>query len=95
MPYLKALGRGVLDAGDSPRQGAVMKLVGNFFIISMIELIGEGFALADNNGLSRDAVVQFLKESFQGPITAGRPLLDEQHTDVYALHPGAFLSKTL
>ena len=49
-----------------------MKLVGNFYIMSMMELIGEGLTLADKNGLQRDAVVHFLKESFQGPITGGK-----------------------
>ena len=65
------MGRGVLDVGDSPRLGSVMKLVGNFYIMSMMELIGEGLTLADKTGLQRDAVVHFLKESFQGPITGG------------------------
>ena len=73
------MGRGVLDVGDSPRLGSVMKLVGNFYIMSMMELIGEGLTLADKNGLQRDAVVHFLKESFQGPITGGKPSLRGHH----------------
>lgn len=75
MPYLESLGRGVFDVGDSPRLGHVMKLVGNFYIMSMMELIAEGMTLADKNGLKRDAVVHFLKESFQGPITGGQRLV--------------------
>lgn len=71
LPYLEAMGRGVLDVGDSPQLGSVMKLVGNFYIMSMMELIGEGLTLADKTGLNREAVVKFLKESFQGPITGG------------------------
>lgn len=66
------MGRGVLDVGDSPQLGSVMKLVGNFYIMSMMELIGEGLTLADKTGLNREAVVKFLKESFQGPITGGK-----------------------
>lgn len=72
MPYLEAMGRAVMDVGDFPRLGTSMKLVGNFFIMSMVELIAEGMTLADKSGLSREAVVDFLKESFQGPITGGR-----------------------
>lgn len=66
------MGRGVLDVGDSARNGHVMKLIGNFYIVSMMELIAEGMTLADKNGIQREAVVHFLKESFQGPITGGR-----------------------
>ena len=66
--------------GNSPRLGSVMKLVGNFFIMSMMELIGEGLTLADKTGLQRDAVVQFLKESFQGPITGGGTFLRQPHS---------------
>jgi 3-hydroxyisobutyrate dehydrogenase-like beta-hydroxyacid dehydrogenase len=71
LPYLEAMGRGVLDVGDSARLGHVMKLVGNYYIMSMIELVAEGMTLADKNGLQRDSVVQFLKGAFQGPITGG------------------------
>lgn len=43
-----------------------MKLVGNFFTMSMAKLIAEGNTLAEKkSGLNREAVVHFLKESFQ------------------------------
>ena len=32
----------VLDVGDEPRLGSVMKLTGNFFIVSFIEIVAEG-----------------------------------------------------
>ena len=34
----------VLDVGDEPRLGSVMKLTGNFFIVSFIEIVAEGGA---------------------------------------------------
>lgn len=71
MPLLKSLGRGVVDAGPEARQSNVLKLTTNFFIASMIELIAEGMTLADKNGVSREAVLSVLKESFPGPITTG------------------------
>ena len=39
---LEAMGKMVLDVGDEPRLGSVMKLTGNFFIVSFIEIIAEG-----------------------------------------------------
>lgn len=47
------------DVGDDPRLGSVMKLVGNFHIASIIELIAEGMTLGESNGLSRDTLLQF------------------------------------
>ena len=79
-PLLEAMGRGVLDAGDSARLGYVMKLVGNFFIMSMTELIGEGMTVADKTGLQRGAVLHFLQESFPGPITGGACLFGTLHS---------------
>ena len=36
-----------------------MKLVGNFHIASIIELIAEAMTLGESNGLSRDMLLQF------------------------------------
>ena len=51
---LEAMGRMVLDVGDEPRLGSVMKLTGNFFIVSFIEIIAEGRASALACRLLRD-----------------------------------------
>lgn len=74
MPLLKVIGRGVVDAGQEAYHSNVLKLTTNFFIVSMIELIAEGMTLADKNGVSRDALLAVLKESFPGPITSGKAL---------------------
>lgn len=52
-----------------------MKLVANFFIMSITELIAEGMTLGEKNGLQRESVVTFLKESFPGPIMTGSAFL--------------------
>lgn len=74
-PLLDCIGRGVMDVGDSARLGNTMKLVGNYYIMSMLELIAEGMTLGEKNGLDRQHVVHFLKEVFQGPITGGQSFL--------------------
>ena len=39
--------------GDEPYQASVMKITGNFFIVSCVETIAEGMTLAEKNGISR------------------------------------------
>ena len=41
------------DVGEEPYQANVMKITGNFFIVSCIETIAEGMTLAEKNGISR------------------------------------------
>jgi len=41
--------------GDEPYQASVMKITGNFFIVSCVETIAEGMTLAEKNGISRCA----------------------------------------
>ncbi len=41
------------DVGDEPYQASVMKITGNFFIVSCVETIAEGMTLAEKNGISR------------------------------------------
>jgi len=35
------------DVGDEPYQASVMKITGNFFIVSCVETIAEGMTLAE------------------------------------------------
>ena len=41
------------DVGDEPYKANVMKITGNFFIVSCIETLAEGMTLAEKNGISR------------------------------------------
>ncbi len=41
------------DVGDEPYQASVMKITGNFFIVSCVETLAEGMTLAEKNGISR------------------------------------------
>ncbi|EIE26757.1 3-hydroxyisobutyrate dehydrogenase family protein [Coccomyxa subellipsoidea C-169] len=70
-PLLEAIGQGILDCGDDPRAGSAMKLVGNFFISSWIELAAEGMTLGEKNGVARETVLDFITRLFPGFITTG------------------------
>ena len=43
------------DVGEEPYKANVMKITGNFFIVSCIETIAEGMTLAEKNGITRQA----------------------------------------
>ena len=43
------------DVGEEPYKANVMKITGNFFIVSCIETIAEAMTLAEKNGIPRQA----------------------------------------
>ena len=51
LPVLQALGRGVTRLGDVASSANVVKLSGNFLIASMLESLGEAFALTRKAGI--------------------------------------------
>ena len=44
--------------GEEPYKANVMKITGNFFIVSCVETIAEGMTLAEKNGISRQGHCQ-------------------------------------
>ena len=51
VPLLQCLGRGVTQLGEKPSAANVVKLSGNFLIASMMEALGEAFALTRKAGI--------------------------------------------
>ncbi|KXZ45112.1 hypothetical protein GPECTOR_58g561 [Gonium pectorale] len=71
MPYLNSMGRKVLDLGPNVYTANVMKLLANFHLVSLIELLSEGMTLAEKNGISRDNYMSFIDEVLPVPIVHG------------------------
>eukprot|EP01124_Arcella_intermedia_P010092 TRINITY_DN16645_c0_g1_i1.p1 TRINITY_DN16645_c0_g1~~TRINITY_DN16645_c0_g1_i1.p1 ORF type:complete len:228 (-),score=58.33 TRINITY_DN16645_c0_g1_i1:244-897(-) len=69
--YLQMTGRAVIDVGEEPRLAAVQKLVGNFTISALIELLGEAHVLAEKNGLSRESFQALIELLYPSPIIVG------------------------
>ncbi|GAC1342384.1 MAG: NAD(P)-dependent oxidoreductase [Myxococcales bacterium] len=71
----KPLFAGLGQAGaalPAPDQANLVKLVGNFFIASMIEMMSEGLALAEKAGMDPKLVIEMLGETRIGsPILKG------------------------
>jgi len=69
LPVLQALGRGVTRLGDQASTASLVKLTGNVFIASMIESLGEAFALTRKAGVPPELLLELFKNVFgQGSL---------------------------
>jgi len=71
-PYTKGvMGRANVDfGGQSVGKATLLKVIGNTFIVNMIEALSEGHVLAEKSGLGGDNLHQFIETMFPGPYTA-------------------------
>jgi len=68
-PVFEAIGRVTHNVGDCPTQAAVIKLAANFMLSSMIETLGEAFALVRKNGVDHHKFLEIMaKDFFKSPI---------------------------
>ena len=71
-PILELLGQRVQDFGDASEAASVVKLSGNFMILSAIEAMAEAMALCEKNGIDRTAVYDFFTNAnFACPVYRG------------------------
>ncbi len=71
-PLLEAIGQGIFDFREDAGAANVVKLCGNFMIAAAIETISESLALAEKNGIDKNAVADlFGKTLFACPIYQG------------------------
>ena len=64
LPVLEALGRGVTRLGETASRANVVKLSGNVFIASMIESLGEAFAMTRKAGVPPELFLDLFKNLF-------------------------------
>jgi len=71
-PYCQGvMGRANIDYGGQPAEKAtLLKVIGNTFILSMIETISEGHVAAEKTGLGVENLHQFIENMFPGPYVA-------------------------
>lgn len=82
LPVLNVLGQGVFDFGEQVGAANVVKLTGNFLIVSAIEAMAEAFTLAQKNGIERTKVAELFGQTlFACPIyqNYGRLIAQEQY----------------
>lgn len=71
-PYTKGvMGRAFIDFGDQKvGQATLLKIIGNTFVLNMVEALSEGHTLAEKSGLGSENLHQLIETMFPGPYTA-------------------------
>lgn len=71
-PYTKGvIGRAYVDFGGQPvGKATLLKIIGNTFILNMVEALSEGHVLAEKSGLGTENLHHFIETMFPGPYTA-------------------------
>ncbi|KAF2019432.1 6-phosphogluconate dehydrogenase 2 [Aaosphaeria arxii CBS 175.79] len=71
-PYTKGvMGRADIDFSNQPAGNAtLLKVIGNTFILNMVEQLSEGLTLAEKTGLGTDNLHQWIEAMFPGPYAA-------------------------
>jgi 3-hydroxyisobutyrate dehydrogenase-like beta-hydroxyacid dehydrogenase len=67
-PALEAMGRKLFVVGSEPPAANTVKLAGNFLIASMLESLGEAFALVRKSGIERSMFLEIVNTFFQSPV---------------------------
>jgi 3-hydroxyisobutyrate dehydrogenase-like beta-hydroxyacid dehydrogenase len=66
-PLLEAIARKVFVVGEAPQAANLLKLSGNFLNASVIESLGEAFALIAKGGIDRQRYLEILGSLFNVP----------------------------
>jgi 3-hydroxyisobutyrate dehydrogenase-like beta-hydroxyacid dehydrogenase len=71
-PFTKnVIAKADIDLSDkSPGQATLLKVIGNTFVLQMVEALGEGHVLAEKSGLGSEALHDFISTMFPGPYAA-------------------------
>ncbi|KAN0104547.1 NAD binding domain of 6-phosphogluconate dehydrogenase domain containing protein [Hyaloscypha variabilis] len=71
-PYTKGvIGRAIVDFSGQPAgKATLLKVIGNTFVLNIVETLSEGHVLAEKSGLGTDNLHQFIETMFPGPYTA-------------------------
>ncbi|KAF8849977.1 hypothetical protein BDZ45DRAFT_717994 [Acephala macrosclerotiorum] len=71
-PYTKGvMGRANVDfGGQKVGQALLLKVIGNTFVLNMVEALSEGHTLAEKSGLGSDNLHVFIETMFPGPYAA-------------------------
>lgn len=71
-PYTTGvMGRAIIDYSGQPHgRATLLKVIGNTFILNMVETLSEGHVVAEKSGLGTDNLHQFIETMFPGPYTA-------------------------
>jgi 3-hydroxyisobutyrate dehydrogenase-like beta-hydroxyacid dehydrogenase len=71
-PFTKGvMGRADIDFADQPaKNSTLLKVIGNTFILNMVETLSEGHVLAEKTGLGTENLHRWIELMFPGPYAA-------------------------
>ena len=83
--------------GEEQNTATLLKLIGNIFIVNMIETVAEGHVMAEKTGLGHDPLHKFIQQVFPGPFAlySRKMVLGDYYqkvevwNQVYIMHVGA------
>jgi 3-hydroxyisobutyrate dehydrogenase-like beta-hydroxyacid dehydrogenase len=84
-PILEQLGQSIIDFGEPAGNANVLKIAGNFMIMSSMEIMAEAFTMAEKSGLDRAQVADFFCSTiFNAPIfqNYGKLIANKQYEPV-------------
>lgn len=65
------MGKSIIDLSDQePGQATRLKILGNSFVLNMVEVLSEGHVVAEKSGLGTHNLHQFIEIMFPGPYAA-------------------------
>jgi 3-hydroxyisobutyrate dehydrogenase-like beta-hydroxyacid dehydrogenase len=68
-PLLRVIGQRVFDMGTTPSAASLVKLCGNFMILSAVEAMAEAMALAAKGGVAKQQLLEVLTGTlFDSPV---------------------------
>jgi 3-hydroxyisobutyrate dehydrogenase-like beta-hydroxyacid dehydrogenase len=91
-PLFEALGRQWFDAGDDPAHANAVKIARNYLLATIIESLGEAFALVAKSGVEPARFLEILTStSLNAPAyrNYGRLILEPPSRPTFALNLGA------
>jgi 3-hydroxyisobutyrate dehydrogenase-like beta-hydroxyacid dehydrogenase len=68
---LGAFSRKIVELGDDPSRASFAKLAVNFLISTVLESLGEAFALSRKGGIAPERLLEVVNDVFQSPVYAG------------------------
>lgn len=90
------MGRAVVDlSGQAPGAASLLKLIGNVFIVNMIETVAETHVFAEKTGLSVENLQKAIGVLFGGPYLIYSQRMasgDYYKNEVYRLTPSSLFN---
>lgn len=80
-PLFDAMGQGVFVVGEEQSAANIIKIAGNFVVASMIETLGEAFALVRKSGLEARRFLEIINALIKSPVyeNYGRIIIEERY----------------